>query len=44
MLSVSGLIAHLFEFRVTVYINATVPSAGAGETGGRNRAILQFHT
>ena len=25
-------------------INAVVPSSGAGETGDRNRAILQFHT
>ena len=44
MLSVGGLIAHLSEFGVTVSINAAVPSAGAGETGDRNRTILQFHT
>ena len=25
-------------------INAVVPSAGDGETGDKNRAILQFHT
>ena len=25
-------------------INAVVPSAGAVETGDKNRAILQFHT
>ena len=25
-------------------INAVVPSAGAGETGDKDRAILQFHT
>ena len=25
-------------------INAVVPSAGAVETGNKNRAIVQFHT
>ena len=34
----------LVKFGVLVYINAAVPSAGAGETGDKNKVIFQFHT